>query len=155
MAEERKPVSRREFLLNSGVILGILISVGGSLTNAVRFLLPGLGQQQFRRVRVGLVSELEEGKAISRVMGGVPFIIVKRGGEIRAFSSVCTHLGCRVIWKPREQIFLCPCHLGKFDADGRNIEGPPPRPLDEYEVEVKGGNVFVYLPVPQRGGIET
>lgn len=46
-----------------------------------------------------------------------------------ALSAVCTHKGCEVAWKPDEHEFLCPCHRGQYDAQGKNIAGPPRRPL--------------------------
>ena len=82
------------------------------------------------------------------------FELVHRDGVVRAFSSVCTHLGCKVQWEPDEGQFFCPCHLGYFDADGQVVSGPPPRALDEYDVEVDGNNIYVKLPKPAQGGIE-
>jgi len=150
--DEHGKMGRRDFVLNLGVIGGLVVAAGGSLAHALRFLLPGLARPPERRVRVGRVDAVPEGKALFRNIGGVPFVLINRGGTIRAFSSVCTHLGCRIKWRPQEEIFFCPCHLGKFNADGVNIAGPPPRPLDEYKVEITGGNVFVFLPLSQQGG---
>lgn len=59
-------------------------------------------------------------------------IVVRYGGELRAFSAVCTHLGCLVKWDPAAAEFICPCHGGKFNADGVNTFGPPPRPLKQF-----------------------
>ncbi len=61
-----------------------------------------------------------------------PTIVVNQNGEIRAFSAVCTHLGCLVKWLPNKNEFLGPCHGGRFDANGVNIAGPPPSPLTKY-----------------------
>jgi cytochrome b6-f complex iron-sulfur subunit len=64
-------------------------------------------------------------------------VVINYGGELRAFSAVCTHLGCIVSWKKDEGIFLCPCHAGKFDPNGNVIAGPPPRPLPQYRVRIE------------------
>lgn len=59
-------------------------------------------------------------------------IVFRYGGEVRAMSIVCTHLGCNVKWEPSRGEFLCPCHAGRFDANGVNIAGPPPAPLKRF-----------------------
>jgi Rieske Fe-S protein len=58
-------------------------------------------------------------------------------------SNICTHLGCRVRWIADQESFFCPCHNGVFDAQGSVVSGPPPRPLDRYEVKVEGDQLFV------------
>jgi Rieske Fe-S protein len=62
--------------------------------------------------------------------------LVRDGNEVTALSSTCTHLGCQVRWDRDASRFLCPCHGGAYDARGRVLEGPPPRPLDTIEVRV-------------------
>ncbi len=151
--EERGMMGRRDFLLNLGVIGGIVVAAGGSLIHALRFLLPGMARPAERRIRVGTLTSLSE-EALFRTIGGVPFVLVRRGETVRAFSSTCTHLGCQVKWLPQEEKFFCPCHLGYFDANGVNVAGPPPRPLDEYKVEMEGNNIYIFLPLPEQGGIE-
>lgn len=63
----------------------------------------------------------------------VPTIVLRYGGDLRAFCIVCTHLGCNVKWQPARGEFLCPCHAGRFDANGVNIAGPPPAPLKRFK----------------------
>lgn len=65
------------------------------------------------------------------------------GGELRAFSQKCTHLGCVVYYVPETAELECPCHEGFFDADsGAVISGPPQRPLGLIEIEVRDGVVW-------------
>lgn len=73
-----------------------------------------------------------------------PAILVrKQDGTLAAFSQKCTHLSCAVVPKLDEGILLCPCHEGVFElATGRNIAGPPPRPLPSIELEVAGDEIF-------------
>ena len=68
-----------------------------------------------------------------------PAILVRLpGGELRAFSQQCTHLGCVVHWDRKRQQMLCPCHEGVFDAStGGVVAGPPQRPLGRIDVEVR------------------
>lgn len=71
-------------------------------------------------------------------------VLVRLGeSEFVAFSQACTHLSCAVIPKVQEGIFLCPCHDGYFDLrTGKNIAGPPPRPLPRIELDMRGDDVF-------------
>lgn len=59
------------------------------------------------------------------------------------YSVHCTHVGCPVTWSPQARRFFSPCHGGVFDADGRVLAGPPPRPLDRYEVKIQSGVLLV------------
>lgn len=63
--------------------------------------------------------------------------------RFQALSASCTHKGCSVAWRPGEKHFVCPCHAGKFDANGRNVAGPPPAPLRSLPVKVVKGLVTV------------
>ena len=134
-------MTRREFLRNVLGLIGGLAGLGFLGTIAAYF--------SPRRKAAGrnlLVSK--EGTPIPAkklqtapyVVGlgidGEPTIVVRQGKELRAFSAVCTHLGCLVKWQPAESQFVCPCHGGKFDANGINIAGPPPAPLRRYQVFV-------------------
>lgn len=66
----------------------------------------------------------------------VVVFIDREGSGYRALSAVCQHLGCRVHWDDGKQQFLCPCHGGVYDREGRVVAGPPPRPLDRIPVRV-------------------
>jgi menaquinol-cytochrome c reductase iron-sulfur subunit len=62
-----------------------------------------------------------------------------------AMSNTCTHLGCPASWVPDEQKFKCPCHGGVYDKTGKNIAGPPPKPLPRYATKVEGGDVYIQV----------
>ena len=66
--------------------------------------------------------------------------------HILAIGTTCTHLGCRVFYRPErpeETRFHCPCHQGFFDQLGNPTGGPPERALPRYEVEVRGQLLFL------------
>lgn len=65
------------------------------------------------------------------------------GGELRAFTAICTHLACTVQYRPDLQHIWCACHNGHFNLRGVNVAGPPPRPLETYEVRTRNGQVGV------------
>lgn len=63
--------------------------------------------------------------------------------KITVLSPICPHLGCHVNWFPEKNKFVCPCHSGTYDADGRYLSGPPPRSLDPLETEIRGDELYV------------
>jgi menaquinol-cytochrome c reductase iron-sulfur subunit len=75
----------------------------------------------------------------------VVFLIKSESGDVRALSSTCTHLGCRVSYDSQSKLIKCPCHGGVFTPDGRNVSGPPPRPLGEIAARVDDAKVLVQL----------
>jgi len=76
--------------------------------------------------------------------GNEPAIVIRTPtGELRAFSAVCTHLQCTVQYREDLTQIWCACHNGHFDLTGRNVEGPPPRPLEAYDVNVRGDQIVV------------
>jgi len=71
-------------------------------------------------------------------------ILVKdTNGELKAFSAVCTHLACIVQYRPDINQIWCACHNGHFDLNGRNVEGPPPKPLEQFVVNVRADQIVV------------
>ena len=71
-------------------------------------------------------------------------IIVKdTSGELKAFSAVCTHLACIVQYRADVSHIWCACHNGHFDLNGRNVEGPPPKPLEQFVVNVRADQIVV------------
>lgn len=76
--------------------------------------------------------------------GSKPGIMIRtESGDLKAFSASCTHLDCIVQYDPASKAIICACHNGKYDLTGKNIAGPPPRPLDEFVVNVKGDDITV------------
>jgi cytochrome b6-f complex iron-sulfur subunit len=89
------------------------------------------------------LSELPVGGTKTITYAGVPVIVLRTAVSIKAFSLVCTHLGCLVQWQPGSMEFYCPCHDGRFDQFGEVIAGPPPVPLEEMPVSLDGDRVIV------------
>jgi Rieske Fe-S protein len=81
-------------------------------------------------------------------------VYIKRlkGDEVVAINATCTHLGCIVTWKEDQKIFQCPCHDGRYDAQGRVISGPPPRPLNRHKTKVEDGRIFLATEIMPFGG---
>jgi len=73
------------------------------------------------------------------------FVLRKTDKDVVVFSDVCTHLSCRVAWDEENEEYFCPCHAASFDKNGEVISGPPPRPLDRYEIKLEEGQLFIHL----------
>lgn len=80
--------------------------------------------------------------------------VKKTKGEVIAISAGCTHLGCIVSWDEDQKIFKCPCHDGRYDADGKVISGPPPAPLKRHKTKIEGGKILIATEILPYGGNE-
>jgi cytochrome b6-f complex iron-sulfur subunit len=139
-------LSRRDFLANTAMSLGLIASLGTGAYFGIKTLVPAKKTAKFTDVLVGNIKELPANSAMEFIDNqGRKAILVNNGQAVKAFSKICTHLGCEVEWQAEKKHFFCPCHEGFFDANGKNIAGPPPRPLDEYKVTIKDDNIFVAL----------
>jgi cytochrome b6-f complex iron-sulfur subunit len=88
--------------------------------------------------------ELKNNSAKVFKFGDEPAILIRTAeGQYKAFTAVCTHLGCTVQYRPDVREIWCPCHNGTYNLQGRNISGPPPRPLREFQVHVQGEDIVV------------
>lgn len=70
---------------------------------------------------------------------GIPCLLIRTpDGEVRAFNAICTHTDCTVKFRAEKEDIFCSCHGGVYDTSGRNVSGPPPRPLTEFKVALRG-----------------
>lgn len=157
--EENKEVkvSRRDFLglatFGIGGVIGLAIGIPG-----IAYILgPALKKPEEQNwIPLGAASKVEIGTPtlfktkIEQKAGWIVneqeltfYVITDNGREFTALSNVCTHLGCRVRWVEDQDQFFCPCHNAIFDKNGEVVAGPPPRPLDAYEVKEENGQLFV------------
>ncbi|WP_303721727.1 ubiquinol-cytochrome c reductase iron-sulfur subunit [Malonomonas rubra] len=133
---------RRTFL---GIILGGIGAVVASVLAwpMFRYLSPiakGEGEQVVRIPR----AKVSVGGAHFFSYQGRPAVLLQpKAGEFTALSAVCTHLGCIVKWVADAQQFLCPCHGGRFSAEGKVLGGPPPKPLETLLVSLVDDQVLV------------
>lgn len=136
--------NRRHFLK---YVLGsaTLAWIGSVMYPLVSFLKPPKqGEVEVSSVKAGKLSDLEKDCGIIVRFGNKPVILVRKAdGELRAFSAVCSHLDCTVQYRKDMGLIWCACHNGRYDLTGRNVAGPPPRPLDEYKVIVQGEEIFI------------
>lgn len=111
----------------------------------VRYLIPpDVPEAQTSRVVAGREGELRPNEGKIFPFGNRVAVLVRtQEGEYRAFSATCTHLNCTVQYRGDVRQIWCACHNGFYDLTGRNVAGPPPRPLEEYRVHVANGEIVV------------
>ncbi|MEW6350610.1 MAG: Rieske 2Fe-2S domain-containing protein [Thermodesulfobacteriota bacterium] len=63
------------------------------------------------------------------------WLVLEKDGSIIAFDEQCTHKGCQFAWNASQKEFQCPCHQSRFDATGKVLGGPTPKPLTRLKVE--------------------
>ena len=142
--EEQVDPGRRVVNLLLGTSLGALfISVFYPI---VKFLIPPkLAEPTTFSVTVPWkAAELKANSGRIFRFGSRPGLLVKTpAGELRAFSAICTHLDCTVQYREDRQDIYCACHNGVYDLNGKNVSGPPPRPLDPLKLNVRGDQIIV------------
>lgn len=145
-SNQSQTISRRR-LITSLLGFSIVATVGGVLTPIIGYLWPpsralgGAGE----RVEIGKSPDFPTGQGKVVPVNDKPVIVVNTEQEgAKAFSAICTHLGCIVEWDDSRQIILCPCHDGRFSPlNGSVISGPPPSPLPELPLTVEGDTIYV------------
>ena len=155
-----KNVSRRDFIKGTAAMIGGLIGAVIAIPSIAYLLSPAMQKEEdtasidlgpLENYPIGVPTRFETTR--TRVNGwertatnyGL-YVVRNSENEVRVFSDICTHLGCRVSWHADQEHYISPCHDGHFDKMGNVISGPPPRPLDEYTTRVENGNLFVSLP---------
>jgi len=130
-----------------GIFLGggLLASFASFIYPVLRYLVPpavaDLGGDEIVAAKL---SELKPNSGKIFRFGNRPGLLIRTAsGEYRAMSATCTHLSCTVQYRDDLRQVWCACHNGKYDLNGRNISGPPPRPLEGFEVQVRGDEIFV------------
>ncbi len=155
--EEEKDVSRRDFMKLAISAIGGVIGLSWAIPAIAYLVEPALKSNQGEGwIQLGSTAKIEVGVPtlfkvnIQRQTGWVTneeelsaYVLTEDAREFIAMSNVCTHLGCRVRWIADKQGFYCPCHNGVFAKDGTVISGPPPRPLNRYEVKVENDQLFI------------
>lgn len=131
----------------------VVSTAGGVLVPVVGYLWPPgrKGAGYTGPTMVATLSDLPIGTGKVFPVDNKPVIVVNTAeGGVRAFSAICTHLGCVVDWNKNKNFIQSPCHDGRFNATtGAVISGPPPRGLPPYEVSVKDGKIFIGKPLGQ------
>jgi cytochrome b6-f complex iron-sulfur subunit len=142
-AEERVDQGRR--LVNIVLGTGMLAWLGSVVYPLVRFVIPPVQSEAVTTsVVAAKIDELapNEGKVFR--FGSKPGLLIRLStGEYRAMSAVCSHLQCTVQYRSDLSQIWCACHNGMFNLNGEVLSGPPPAPLEQFEVAIRGTDVVV------------
>ena len=105
---------------------------------------PDIPEAQTSRAVAGRTSDLKPNEGRIFRFGNQPALLVRlEDGSYKAFSATCTHLNCTVQYRGDLKQIWCACHNGTYDLGGKNVSGPPPRPLEVYTVNVADGEIVV------------
>lgn len=138
---DKKPISRRRLMAYAWMGAAAIV-MGELIFGTFAFLWPRRKGPKVETVFIaGKVTDFKVGEII-------PFrkertFVLRTEGGFLAMSAICTHLHCVVNWNEMLKKFECPCHGAKFNLNGEVLEGPPPRPLDLYKLQLVAGNVVV------------
>lgn len=137
-------MKRRNFInfLFGGGLIGTFITF---LYPVIRYIIPPKQSQAgVSQVTAAKVGELAPNSYRIFKFGNVPGILIHtKEGELIAFSAICTHLTCTVLYEEDTETILCPCHNGRFDLGGNVISGPPPSPLESLIVKISEEEIIV------------
>lgn len=138
------PASKRDFLKVT-LAAGFTAWIAAILYPIISYLKPPRqAEVEVSSVKVGKLAEIEKDSGTIVRFGHKPVLLIRQpDGELRAFSGTCTHLDCTVQYRKDMGVIWCACHNGKYDMTGRNVAGPPPKPLEQYRVVVKQDEVFI------------
>lgn len=141
--------NERRNLFKALLGFSVLATLGGVLAPIIGYLWP---QQQRTsgegaRIRVAALAELQTARGMLVTVENKPVVITYNDQVgVKAFSAICTHLGCVSKWDSAGGYILCPCHDGRFNAQtGAVISGPPPTPLPERDAVVEEGEIYVII----------
>jgi Rieske Fe-S protein len=163
-SSDNNGLNRREFIKGTAAMIGGLIGTIIALPSIAYLLSPALKVTDddasidlgaLENYPIGVPTRFDftrtrvNGWERTSVNYGL-YVVRKNEKEVRVFSDICTHLGCRVTWHPDQKNYISPCHDGHFDILGKVVSGPPPRPLDEFVTRIEDGNLIVQLPAFRR-----
>ena len=132
-----------------GVLFGSSLAIGFTslavtqllwLLGLARFMFPNVLIERPTQFKVGFPDDFSPGQVTTKFKAQFGIWLVRHeyegAAQIYALKTVCTHLGCTPNWLEGEQKFKCPCHGSGFYKDGINFEGPAPRPLERYAIQL-------------------
>ncbi len=136
---------RRDFL--KWMLSGSALAWAASIVYPVFTYLqpPKQNEVAVQSVKAGKLSEIERDSGKIVKFGTKPVILIRTPtDELKAFSATCTHLDCTVQYRKDFGMIWCACHNGRYDLNGRNVQGPPPKPLDAFKVVLQGEDITIH-----------
>ncbi|HWH14346.1 MAG TPA: Rieske (2Fe-2S) protein [Miltoncostaeaceae bacterium] len=137
-----------DYITRTRFLSGVAVAGGAVLTAAILVPLVGFAvadtvkDEEWRWVDAGPLSDFAPGETASLAISGPNpeadrrVFVRYKDNQIIAIWNRCAHLGCPVQYIQAGDNYICPCHGGAYDSLGRTTAGPPPRPLDRFDVKV-------------------
>jgi len=145
-SDSKRTISRRK-LIGYAWIGAVLVVIGELIAGTFAFLWPKKKEGKGEKIFIaGKVNDFKVGDIIYFRKERVYVQRLEQG--FIAFSAVCTHLKCIVNWNEVKKMFECPCHGAKFNRNGEVLEGPPPRPLDLFKLQIVEEKIVVNFKEP-------
>ena len=158
---EGESMTRRRMFTGGAMALGGIAGAAIGLP-AIGFALgPVFEEEEVRWQDVGPPSDFPDDGYVPRTItlsegvgdAGLSTVYIRKAnpgvfpgekrGEFIAISTRCAHAGCPVRWVTSAERFVCPCHGGVYDFQGKVTGGPPVRPLDRFVTRVSNGQVQI------------
>lgn len=147
-APEKDPHDDPAYITRTKFLSGVAVLTGGVMTAAI--LVPVIGfavadsvrEEEWQWVDVGPLSDYPDGEVGSIAVSGPSpesdrrAFVRHKEGTLIAIWNRCAHLGCPVAYSAGGDVYSCPCHGGAYDSLGLVTAGPPPRPLDRFDVKI-------------------
>jgi Rieske Fe-S protein len=136
---------KRRHLINTLLSSGLVATAASIIYPILRFIIPPeVAESAVMSVSAGRPDDVPPNTGTIFKFGAEPGLLIRTTeGELKAFSARCTHLNCTVQYDPAQKLIVCACHNGQFDLNGKNVAGPPPKPLPALNVNVRGDEIIV------------
>lgn len=153
--DDNLEISRRKVMgVAVGVInLGLIGAIVGPMAGFATAPLGSKRKEQWVELMdesMIAVGEVKEVTYSLRILDGYQEIerkytvfLRRSEAEVICIDPACTHLGCRITYQSAKHRFVCPCHGGVFEEDGKVRSGPPPKPLERHPVKIENGKIWV------------
>lgn len=139
-------MKRRKFiiLLGAGSTIPLIIAARKNSTSKDT-LLPNTLTMDNEFHAVCSIDQLNEKGMVlvKKTPMGEVLVVKDHSKNVIAVNPKCTHKGCIVEWKDKNQTFDCPCHGSRFSKDGNTVNGPAKKPLTKYVTKIEGQSVLV------------
>ncbi len=137
-------MKRRKFL-NIVFNFSLFTWLAAILYPVIKYLIPPeIQEANVNSITAGAIQDFPISSSKITRFGRKPILVLrKKNGDFRAFSATCTHLDCNVQFKSDTEQIWCACHNGFYNLEGKNISGPPPKPLAQYQVSISEDKVVV------------
>ncbi len=136
--------SRRKFI-NTLLSIGGIGFVVSAIYPIIEYMIPPKrNESNVSSLNAGKTDEVANNSYKILKYGRKPVILIRdENGNFHALAATCTHLDCVVSYSSDKKIVLCACHNGVYDLKGRNVSGPPPKPLEEFKVTIKNQEIII------------